>query len=70
MFVLRILEKVKEIRVKFSQGSVTVLRKMANYEEANVNLTKAQLKKIKFTAKSKRGAALRITKKNCCNNYF
>ena len=69
MFVLRILEKVKEIRVKFSQGSVTVLQKMANYENANVNLTNAQQKKIKSAAKSKTGAALRITKKNCYNNY-
>ena len=51
MFVLRILEKVKEIRVKFSQGSVTVLQKMANYEEANVNLTNTQQKKNRICSK-------------------
>ena len=30
MFVLTILEKIKETRFKFSQGSVTVLKKMGN----------------------------------------
>ena len=39
MFVLVILEKIKETRLKFSLGSVTVLYKMANYEEARVKLT-------------------------------
>ena len=28
MFVLTILEKIKEIRLTFSQGSVTVLKKI------------------------------------------
>ena len=31
MFVLIILEKAKKTRLKFSQGSVTVLENMANY---------------------------------------
>ena len=35
MFALTILEKVKEKRLKFSQGSVTVLQKIANCQEAN-----------------------------------
>ena len=39
MFVLRILEKNKEARLKLSQGSVTVLWKMTNYQEARVKLT-------------------------------
>ena len=30
MFVFTILEKIKETRFKFSQGSVTVLKKMGN----------------------------------------
>ena len=36
MFVLTILEKIKETRLKFSQGSVTVLEKMANNQEARI----------------------------------
>ena len=50
MLVLTILEKIKETRLNFSQGSVTVLCKMVNYEEARIKLTTAQLKKIKFSA--------------------
>ena len=42
MFVLTILEKIKKIRLKFSQGSVTVLSKIANYQEPRVKLTNAQ----------------------------
>ena len=33
MFVLTIFEKVKETRLKISQGSITVLKKMTNYQE-------------------------------------
>ena len=36
MFVLTVLEKIKETRLTLSQGSVTVLLKMANYEQARV----------------------------------
>ena len=36
MFVLMILGKIKETRLTFSQGSVTVLQKMENYEKAGV----------------------------------
>ena len=32
MFVLTVLEKINETRLKFSQGSVTILWKMGNYE--------------------------------------
>ena len=39
MFVLTILEEIKETRLKLSQGSVPVLWKMAIYEEAIVKLT-------------------------------
>ena len=38
-----ILEKTKETRLKFSQGSVTVLKMMANYQEVRVELTNTQL---------------------------
>ena len=51
MFVLTILEKNKETRLKFSQGSVTVLSKIANYQEVRVKLTNTQLNKLKSTAK-------------------
>ena len=39
MFVLTILEKTKETRSKFSQGSVTVLWKMVSYQETRVKLS-------------------------------
>ena len=45
MFVLTILEKIKETRLKFSQGSVTALQKMVSYQEARVELTNTKLKK-------------------------
>ena len=36
MFVLRILEKIKGTRLKLSQGSVTVFKKTASYQEVRV----------------------------------
>ena len=42
MFLLTISEKIKETRITFSQGSVTVLQKMANYQDARVELTSTQ----------------------------
>ena len=62
MFAFTNLEKIKEMRPKFSQGSVTVLWKMANYEEARVKLTNTQLNKLKSAAKNKNEATLII---NC-----
>ena len=44
MFVLTILEKIKETRLKFSQGSVMVLQKMANYQEVRLYQINTQLK--------------------------
>ena len=44
MFVLTILEKIKETRLKISQGSVTVLWKRASYQETTVKLTIKQIK--------------------------
>ena len=40
---------------------------MANYEEERVRLTNTQLNKLKSTAKTKTGTALRITKKSFQN---
>ena len=51
MFILKILEKIIETRLKFSQGSVTVLKKIANYQEARVKLRSAQLIKLKLQQK-------------------
>ena len=48
MFVLTISEKIKETRITFSQGSVTVLQKMANYQDARVELTSTQWSKLKL----------------------
>ena len=51
MFVLTVLEKIKKTRLKFSQGSLTLLWKMTNCEEARVKLTNTQLDKLKSAAK-------------------
>ena len=64
MFALAILEKIKETRLKFSQGSVTVLWKMADYQDARVKLTNTQFNKLKFTTKNKTGSILGLNKKN------
>ena len=63
MFALTILEKIKETKLKFFQGSVTIFKKMTNYEEARVALTNTQLNKLKSEANYKTGTTLRITKK-------
>ena len=62
--ILTILDKIKESWLKFSQGSVTVLQKIAKYEEARVKLTNSQLNKLKSAARNKTGTTWRITKKN------
>ena len=63
MFALTILEKIKETRLKLSQGSVTVLYKMENYQKVRVKPTKTQLKIVKSAAKNKTGTILRMNKK-------
>lgn len=40
MLVLTNLEKIKELKLKFSQGSVTVLKIIASYQQAGDKLTK------------------------------
>ena len=64
MFILTILEKIKETRLKFSQGSVTVSWKMANYQKPRVKLTNTQLNKLESSSKNKTGTTLRMNKKN------
>ena len=64
MFILTILETIKETRLKFSQGTVTLLQKMANYQEATFKLTNTQIKKLKSAAKNEVVTILRINKKN------
>ena len=64
MFVLTVLEKIKEARLTFCHGSVTVLKKITNYQEARVKLTNSQLKKLKSTAKNKTRTILKVNKKN------
>ena len=49
---------------KMSQGSVTVIKKMRSYEEARVNLTNCQVKKLKYLVNIKNGTTFRMTKKN------
>ena len=63
-FALTVLKKIKETRVKVSQGNLAHLQKMANYKEARVKLTNTQLKKLKSSAKNNTGTTLRTTKKN------
>ena len=43
MFVLTTLEKLKQTRLTFSQGKVTVLWQVVNYQEVRVRLTNTQL---------------------------
>ena len=47
MFFLTMLEKIKGTRLKFSRRSVTVLKIIANYQEARDKLTNAQVNKVK-----------------------
>ena len=61
MSVLTVLENIKNTRLKFSQGSITVSWKMPNYEEVGVKLTNTQLHKLKSAAKTKAGTTLRKT---------
>ena len=37
MIVLATLEKIEETRLTFSQGNVTVLKKVTNYQEKELN---------------------------------
>ena len=64
IFILMILEKIKEKRLKLSQGSLTVWWKIANYQEATVKLTNTQLNRLKSAAVNKTGTILRLNKKN------
>ena len=64
-------EKIKETCLKFSQGSTTVLQKMARYEEARVKLTNIQLSKLKSAAKNKTWTKLkRLRTIFNMNNYL
>ena len=63
MFILMVLEKIKEARLKFSQESERVLQIMTNYREARVKVTNTQLIKLKSAAKNKTETMLRINKK-------
>ena len=46
MFILMILEKIKESRLKFSQGSVTVKNTFPNNMSTNMNFSKVEITKI------------------------
>ena len=46
-----------------SDGNITLLQNMANYKEARVNLTNAQLSKFKYAAKNRTGTILKTTNK-------
>ena len=75
MFVLTILEKNQKARLKFSQGSVSVLFETAEYQETRVKLTNKQLIKLKFSIRNKTGIIVRLNQKslkmkNCHMNYF
>ena len=48
MFFKIILEKIKEMGLKFSRGK---LQKIMNYEEARIKLTNTQPNKLKSAAK-------------------
>ena len=61
MFVLTILEKIKETRLRFFQGSVI---KDGKLSISKIKLTNTQLHKLKSAAKNKTGTILSINKKN------
>ena len=63
MIILTILEKNEKTKLKFSQGSFTVLWKMVNYQSAIVKLTNTQLNELKSESKNKTRTILRINKK-------
>ena len=58
MFILSILEKIKEARLKLYQGSVVLLKRMKNYQK----LKNTQLTKLRSAATNKAGTILRISK--------
>ena len=64
MFVLIILQKIRERRLKVYQKSVKVLEIIADYQEARVKLRNTQLNKLKSVAKNKTRTILRVNKKN------
>ena len=64
MIILTILEKNEKTKLKFSQGSFTVLWKMVNYQSAIVKLTNTQLNELKSESKNKTRTILRINKKS------
>ena len=63
MFVLTILEKIKETRLKFSQESVTILQIITRYQEGRVQITNTRLNKLKSEVKNNTGTILKINKK-------
>ena len=64
MFALTIFKEIKEAKTRFSQESVTILWKIANYKEVRVKLTNAHLFKLKSTVKDKIEATLKINEKD------
>ena len=50
MFALTMLEKIKGTRLNFLRRSVTVLKIIANHQEARDKLTNAQVNKVKSAA--------------------
>ena len=64
MFTLTILEKIKETRLRLSEGSETVSSKMVNYQEVRVNLTNTQRNKLKSAAENNTRTIIRMTNRN------
>ena len=64
MFTLTILEKIKETRLRLSEGSETVSSKMVNYQEVRVNLTNTQRNKSKSAAENNTRTIIRMTNRN------
>ena len=57
MFVLKILEKIKKTRLKFSQRSSKVLSKMVIYQETRIKLINIQLTKLNLQQKKQQKKA-------------
>ena len=64
LYLFNNFSKSQRNEIKIFKGSVTVLQKMANYQETTVKLTNTQFSKSKSAAKNKRQTILRLNKKN------
>ena len=64
MFVLTTLEKILKKQINIFSRKCNSIIKDDHYQEERVKLTNTQLSKWKSTSKNKKGAIIRLNKKN------